>query len=153
MESDSQRPQEVTRLLAQGASAEALLPLVYEELRSIAGQRMRKEPTDHTLQATALVNEAYLRLLGTRESSWSDRQQFYAAAAESMRRVLVDHARKVRSLKRGGDRGQVSICLTEDQSEIAIDVDRFLELNDALETLGTEDPRAAEIVRMRFFVE
>jgi RNA polymerase sigma factor (TIGR02999 family) len=83
--------------------------------------------------------------------SWQGRQQFYAAASESMRRVLVDHARKVRSQKRGGDRQQVSLLFAEDQSEVLLDADRFLALDEALEVLQGEDPRAAEITRLRFF--
>lgn len=142
---------EVTRMLEQGADANALLPLVYEELRRIASQRMRNEPADHTLQATALVNEAYMRLLGTNRMSWQGRQQFYAAASESMRRVLVDHARKVRSQKRGGDRQQVSLLLADNHEEVMLDADRFLALDEALDILETEDARAAEITRLRFF--
>ncbi len=151
MANDSHGDPEVTRLLEQGADANALLPLVYEELRRIASQRMRNEPSDHTLQATALVNEAYMRLLGTNRMSWKGRQQFYAAASESMRRVLVDHARKVRSQKRGGDRQQVSLLLSDDQMEVMLDADRFLALDEALDMLKDEDPRAAEITRLRFF--
>ena len=136
-------------MLAEGADAQALLPLVYEELRLIAQQRMRRESADHTLQATALVNEAYLRLLGTREMSWRDRRHFYSAAAESMRRVLIDHARKLRSEKRGGQLQQVSLCVSEEQQEMPLE--QFLALDEALERLALEDARAAEVTRLRFY--
>ncbi|MCA9000568.1 MAG: sigma-70 family RNA polymerase sigma factor [Planctomycetes bacterium] len=138
-------------MLGEGADANALLPLVYEELRRIAAQRMRQEPADHTLQATALVNEAYMRLLGTERMAWQGRQHFYAAASESMRRVLVDHARKVRSQKRGGDLQQVSLMLADGAEELLFDPDHFLALDEALEILQGEDPRAFEITRLRFF--
>jgi RNA polymerase sigma factor (TIGR02999 family) len=141
----------LTQMLAGGADANALLPLVYEELRRIAEQRMRREDSGHTLQATALVNEAYLRLAGTSEMSWRDRKHFYAAAAESMRRVLIDHARKVRSQKRGGDLHQVSLCASEGEMQLTMDVDRFLALDEALAILEREDSRAAEVTRLRFF--
>src|SRR5262245_34052566 len=88
---------------AESQSAEALLPLVYEELRQLAAIKMAREPAGHTLQATALVHEAWLRLSQTKHSSWKNREQFYAMAAEVMRRILVDRARRRHSLKHGGD--------------------------------------------------
>lgn len=142
---------ELTLMLAAGADADALLPLVYDELRAIAAQRMRDESGGHTLQATALVNEAYLRLAGTNEMSFRDRAHFYAAAVESMRRVLIDHARKLRSQKRGGDLQRVSLCLAEGEAELSLDADRFLALEEALVRLEAEDARAAEVTRLRFF--
>ncbi|MFT7487393.1 MAG: RNA polymerase sigma factor (TIGR02999 family) [Candidatus Paceibacteria bacterium] len=147
---DTSKPSvELTRLLAEGAKADELLPLVYEELRSIAEGRMRRESADHTLQATALVNEAYLRLLGTNEMSWRDRRHFYAAAAESMRRVLIEHARSARSQKRGGNAQQISSCVSEVQSEMP--VEDFLALDEAMQKLAQEDAAAAEVTRLRFF--
>ena len=151
MNDRNERPSQLTRLLVEGAAAEALLPLVYQELRSIAAQRMQNERAAHTLQATALVNEACLRLLGTTEMSWRDRKQFYAAAAESMRRVLIDHARKSKSEKRGGGRDQVSLGGAEDDGGLTLDADRLLALDVALDRLEREDPRAVEITRLRFF--
>ena len=145
----SEPTHDVTRLLASGADAEALLPLIYDELRDIARGRMQREAQHHTLQPTALVNEAYLRLVGTREMEWRDRRHFYAAAAESMRRVLIDHARKARSEKRGGAMQRVSLLFAERAEEMP--AERFLALEEAVQRLESEDPRAAEVTRLRFF--
>lgn len=142
---------DVTRLLREEGESPELLSIVYQELHAIAQQRMRSERAGHTLQATALVSEAYMRLLGTTEMEWRDRQHFYAAAAEAMRRVLVDHARKVRSLKRGGDRDRVTLGGPDIGFEL--EPERFLALNDALDKLALEDQRAAEVTRLRFFSE
>ena len=130
-------------------SDERLDPILYDELRRIAGDLMRKERVAHTLQATALVNEAYLRLVRDRDMNWRSRRHFFGAAAEAMRRVLVDHARKVRSEKRGGDRGRVTFTVIELVEDG--DPERLLALDDALDRLETEDPRAAEVARLRFF--
>jgi len=144
------RQAEITRLLREGEPAAArVLPLVYEELHRIAEQRMRHESADHTLQATALVNEAYLRLVGSRNLEWRDRRHFYAAAAEAMRRVLIDHARRLRTQKRGGDREQFT--LGSGDHGMQLDPDRFLALDEALEQLAREDPQAADVTRLRFF--
>lgn len=126
-----------------------LLPLVYEELRALARRRISGERASHTLDATALVHEAYLRLVGDVEMEWESRRHFFGAAAEAMRRVLVDHARKVSSQKRGGDRARLSITVLE--LEHNEDPERLLELDDALEKLEREDPRASEVARLRFF--
>ena len=143
------RDTEVTRILhAGGAQNEALLPLVYGELRAIAEKRMASERAGHTLQATALVHEAYLRLVGDDEMSWRDRGHFYSAAAEAMRRVLIDHARKVASLKRGGDKQRVTLGAPEISAELS--QAQVLALADALETLEADDPRAAAVARLRF---
>lgn len=143
---------EVTRILrASGDGAgEEILPLVYDELRNIARMRMSRERSGHTLQATALVHEAYGRLLADDEPGWSDRRQFYAAAAQAMQRVLVDHARKVRSQKRGGDLLRVTLGAPE--SPVEMESDRLVALDEALESLAAEDPRAAEVTRLRFLV-
>src|ERR1044072_5112497 len=105
---------EVTQILqhieaGDPKAAADLLPLVYEELRNLARGRMAKEAPGHTLQATALVHEAYLRLLGNDSQSWASRAQFFAAAAEAMRRILIDHARNRRSLRRGADKTHVAL--------------------------------------------
>lgn len=142
---------EITRLLASGEGVESLLPYVYEELRRIAGQRMGAEKAQHTLQATALVNEAYLRLLGTTEMSWRDREHFYAAAAEAMRRVLVDHARRVQTQKRGGAHHQISLGAPDIDQGMELEPERFLALDEALTQLEREDQRASKITRLRFF--
>jgi len=144
---------EVTQILSEfddrPNAAEELLPLVYEELHSLARRRMREERAAHTLQATALVHEAYIKLVGGDGVDWDSRAHFFRVAAEAMRRILIDHARKKGAQKRGG--GAKGIPL--DIASLAEDVDpgRFLALNEALEQLEKEDERAAEIVKLRFF--
>lgn len=145
--------QQVTRILRDGAEdGEAwsrLLPLIFDELHAIARRRMSEERPDHTLQATALVNEAYLRLVEDRDMDWKNRRHFFGAAAEAMRRILIDHARKARSQKRGGDRARVSLTVAGLVDES--DPERIIALDDALSTLEREDPRAAEVARLRYF--
>lgn len=144
---------EVTRLLQEaGAREEAwseLLPLVYDELRGIAGRRMGGERAEHTLQATALVHEAWMRLVGDKDLDWRGRRHFFGAAAEAMRRVLVDHARRAKSEKRGGDRERLSITVADIVTDQ--EPERLLMLDDALDRLAREDPRAAEVARLRLF--
>lgn len=143
----------VTRLLRDcGEDREAwaeLLPIVYDELRQIARRRMDAERAQHTLEATALVHEAWMRLVGDRGMDWKSRRHFFGAAAEAMRRVLVDHARKVKSEKRGGNRERVPITVCE--LGVEDDPDRLLALDEALGLLEAEDARAAEVARLRFF--
>lgn len=146
-------PDQVTRLLsalkARAASLDDLAPLVYDELRELARGRLGRERRGHTLQATALVNEAWLRLADDRNLDWPTRRHFYAAAAEAMRRVLVDHARKVKAERRGGDRARMSLTV----AELAIDDDaeRLLALDEALAKLAANDARAADVARLRLF--
>ncbi len=145
---------EVTRLLIQAAdgdrrAADALLPLVYEQLRKIAQQRMALERPDNTLQATALVHEAYLRLVGDAEVHWQGRAHFFAAAAEAMRKILIDHARKRGRGKRGGQRQRIPLSVVDLAAEEQFD--EILAVDDALRRLQEEDPPAAEVVRLRFF--
>lgn len=141
---------ELTRILRKGPEGAALaLPLVYDTLRRIAERRMAGERADHTLQATALVHEAYLKLLGEEQLDWTDRRRFYGAAAEAMRRILVDHARRVGATKRGGERQRVTFGAVDASAEL--EPDQVLALSDALERLEREDPRAAEVTRLRFF--
>ncbi len=128
---------------------EELLPLVHEELHAIARGFMQHERGSHTLQATALVNETYLRLLGTTEMDWESRRHFFGAVAESMRRVLIDHARRVGSKKRGGDFDRVSFEL--DELEVEGDLTQVLALDEALVKLAEEDERAAEVARLRYY--
>jgi RNA polymerase sigma factor (TIGR02999 family) len=153
MEESDERRAELTALLTAKEGGERrwdeVLPLVYDELRALAQRRMGAERVQHTLQATALVNEAWVRLAADREMDWSSRRHFFGAAAEAMRRILVDHARKVRAEKRGGDRARVT--LTVDGFEHGGDPERVLALDDALGALAREDARAAEVVRLRFF--
>jgi len=144
---------EVTRILRdlgdRPEAAEALLPLVYEQLRAIAQKRMAGERAGHTLEATALVHEAYMRLIGNEEIAWQSRGHFFGAAAESMRRILIDHARKKGSQKRGGGRKALAISVVDLATEH--DPGDILALDEAISTLASEDPRAAEVVRLRFY--
>lgn len=146
---------EVTHILTQIESgdpgaAEQLLPLVYEELRKLAAVRMAGERSDHTLQATALVHEAYLRLvLSEAPDTWRSRGHFFAAAAEAMRRILVDHARQVNSLKRGGGHREQSFSEPSvPDDDLRIDV---LDLDAALSCLEQAEPDKARLVKLRYF--
>ena len=147
------RQHDVTRILEGEVTPEdawsQLLPLVYDELKQLAQRRMNSERVAHTLQATALVHEAYLRLVGDQQMAWSNRRHFFGAAAEAMRRVLVDHARKVKADKRGGDLARVSLSVGQLVGHD--DPDRVLALDEALESLAAEDSRAAEVARLRYF--
>jgi RNA polymerase sigma factor (TIGR02999 family) len=146
---------EVTRILSQielgeHAAAEQLLPLVYEELRRLAAHRLAHESPGQTLQATALVHEAYVRLVGgEQKQQWSSRGHFFAAAAQAMRRILVDQARQKRSLRGGGNRQRLELSLVEPSVD-AKQLD-LLALDEALEQLAERDSRAAELVKLRFF--
>src|SRR5262245_15876436 len=146
---------DVTRILSaiergDPKAAEQLLPLVYDELRRLAAQRMAQEVPGQTLEATGLVHEAYLRLVDTeRAQHWNSRGHFFAAAAEAMRRILVERARHKRSLKAGGGRRRQDLA----EIELAVaepNVD-LLALNEVLEKLEKHDPRKAEVVKLRFF--
>lgn len=145
---------EVTRILeaiggGDPQATEDLLPIVYEELRHLAAQKLSKEPRGHTLQATALVHEAYLRLVGSDAQSWNSRGHFFVAAAEAMRRILVDRARCKQRIKRGGGLRRVDLNAAglklEDSS------DDILALDEALEKLSQKDAVKAEVVKLRFF--
>jgi RNA polymerase sigma factor (TIGR02999 family) len=146
---------EVTRILAaveQGdpQAARQLLPLVYDELRRLAAQKLAHEKPGQTLDATALVHEAYLRLVGPGEPArWNSRGHFFAAAAEAMRRILVENARRRHSRKRGGGRKRLDL----DQLTVADRAadEELLALDDCLERLAREDPTSAELVKLRFF--
>jgi RNA polymerase sigma factor (TIGR02999 family) len=131
-------------------AAAQLLPLVYDELRKLAAQRLAQEAPEQTLQATALVHEAYLRLVGSAASqTWDGRRHFFAAAAEAMRRILIDRARHKNSRKAGGGRRRVDlneIELTLDEPDLEL-----LALDDALRELERQDPRKAEVVKLKFF--
>lgn len=131
-------------------SAEHLLPLVYNELRRLAAAKLAQEMPGHTLQATALVHEAYLRLAGSgQDQKWQNRGHFFTAAAEAMRRILVENARSKGSLKRGGlwKRKDLSEAHTLEMAS----PDELLALEDALERLASEDPLKAELVKLRYF--
>jgi RNA polymerase sigma factor (TIGR02999 family) len=137
-------------------SVDAYLPLVYDELRALAARYLRNERVDHTLQPTALVNEAYLRLIGQRNLDPADRAQFFAIAATTIRRVLVDHAKRRHAVKRGGERGawqrltlsDIDVAAPDQQAEGEVDV---IALDAALIELAQLDERAAKVVTMRYF--
>ncbi len=145
---------EMTRILSaieQGdpKAAEQLLPLVYGELRRLAARKLAHEKPGQTLQATALVHEAFLRLVDTdRASCWENRRHFFAAAAEAMRRILIEIARRKRAEKHGGGRERVDL---DDAALAPPEPDDLLDLDDALSALAAEDPDAAQIVRLRLF--
>lgn len=146
---------EVTRILSaieQGdpRAAEGLLPLVYEELRKLAARRLAQEKPGQTLQATALVHDVYLRLVGSVDAQrWDSRGHFFAAAAEAMRRILVNRARDKRRLKRGGGQNRIDIDLAE--IPVGDAGDGILALDEALEKLSREDFACAELVKLRYF--
>jgi RNA polymerase sigma factor (TIGR02999 family) len=147
---------QVTRILerAQAGDSQAadqLLPLVYDELRKLAAHKLAQESPDHTLQPTALVHEAWLRLNRDPDSQrWDHQGHFFAAAAEAMRRILVENARRKARLKRGGSWDRVPL----DQVRLAVDSDpaTLLSIDQALEELAVEHPQAAAVVRLRFFI-
>lgn len=146
--------QQITSLLNRASQGDAaasaeLIPLVYEELRALAAQYLRNERRDHTLQATALAHEAYLRLVGGENLIWQSRAYFFAAAAQAIRRILVDYARQHQSLKRGGDHERVEL----DHIQVVVnapDLD-VLAIDEALTRLATFDAQGAKIVELRFF--
>ena len=149
---------DVTRILTvieQGdaKAADKLLPLVYEELRRLAAQKMSQEKPGQTLQATALVHEAYIRLVGSEARNWNSRTHFFCAAAEAMRRVLIDNARRKKSLKHGGDRQRLDLdldklVLPDDKARLTDDI---LALDEALEKLSKENKIEADLVKLRYF--
>src|SRR5262249_28813712 len=131
-------------------AAAELLPLVYDELRRLAAARLAEEKPGHTLNPTALVHEAYLRLVGPSDGArWDGRGHFFAAAAEAMRRILVNHARDRNRLKRGGDRRRVDLGRLTGLATATHD--DLVELDDALDRLAKDYPAAAELVKLRFF--
>jgi len=144
----------VTRLLADAAAgqqyaARELLPLVYRSLRDLAEQQLRGERRDHTLQATALVHEAYVRMVGRQDRSWDSRAHFFAAAAEAMRRILIEHARRIGAQKRGGGwhRAVSSVADLADEQLVA----HASDVDEAIEALRAHDARAASVTQLRFY--
>jgi len=146
---------DVTRILSQidsgdPSAAEHLLPLVYDELRKLAAQWLAQEKPGQTLQATALVHDAYLRLVGGEKARhWNSRGHFFGAAAEAMRRILVDQARRKQAYKRGGQGRRVPL----DAAEVgfATPPDELLQIDEALTRLAAEDPQAARLIQLRYF--
>jgi len=147
-------PGEVTKLLVNWSAGDKnalneLLPIVYTELRRIAGNYLRRERSGHTLQATALINEAYLRLIGAQNVEWQNREQFFGIAANLMRRVLVEHARAAHADKRGGN--EVNLPLDEAADLLRERDENLLLLDEALNRLAAIDPQASRIVELRYF--
>ncbi|HYJ88889.1 MAG TPA: sigma-70 family RNA polymerase sigma factor [Pyrinomonadaceae bacterium] len=147
-------PQEVTRLLAEWgrgdrAALDKLFPLVHDELRRIASRQMKKERGGHTLQATALVNEAYLKLAGREGFEWHDRAHFYAVCSQVMRHILIDHARGHARDKRGG--GAIQVSLNEVAVMPAEQAGDFVALDEALRALEAIDPQKGRLVELRYF--
>jgi len=147
-------PQEITQLLTRWsggdkAALDELIPLVYPELRRLARMYMGRENSAHTLQTSALINEAYLRLVNQQDVEWQNRAHFFAVAAQVMRHILVDHARKYRYSKRGGGAEHVPL------DELAVVCDEraaeLIALDDALNRLAIMDPRKSQIIELRFF--
>jgi RNA polymerase sigma factor (TIGR02999 family) len=146
---------EVTHILAtieQGDphAADKLLLLVYNELRKLAAHKLANEAAGHTLQATDLVHEAWLRLVGNQNPAFENRAHFFAAAAEAMRRILIDNARRKRTARHGG--GQQRIDLQELQIACPEQDDQLLAIDEALDKLGAQNQREAELVKLRYFV-
>lgn len=146
---------DVTRILEaaqQGdpTAAEQLLPLVYDELRRLAAARMANEAAGHTLQPTALVHEAWLRLTGNQNQKWDGRAHFFGAAAEAMRRILIDRARRKRAIRNGGDQQRVDVQEVDLAS--TTDDDQLLAVSEALDRLATQHKVEAELVKLRYFV-
>ena len=148
------QPSDVTRILTDAVggdqdAANRLMPLVYDELRILAAKALRRERRDHTLQPTAVVNEAFLRLVDQSHAEYHSRTHFFAVGAQMIRRVLVDHARKHHAAKRGGHERRITLNESMDGGPNR-DID-VLALNDALEKLEKLDPRQAKVVELRFF--
>jgi len=146
---------DVTRILTSlgngdRASADELLPLVYEELRKLASLKMSGQAPGHTLQPTALVHEAWLRLSGNQPGRFAGRAHFFAAAAEAMRHILIDSARRKRAARHGGGQARVDLQVVE--LVTIADDDELLAVHDALDKLAAEDSKKAELAKLRYFV-
>jgi len=147
---------DVTRILnaieqGDAGAADRLLPLVYEELRILAAQKLSYEPPGQTLQATALVHEAYLRLIGTDNKSWDSRGHFFKAAAEAMRRILIENARRKRANKRGGNHKRINLSGSILSEGDHTTLDEILTLDEALEKLEQKDKLKADLIKLRFY--
>jgi RNA polymerase sigma factor (TIGR02999 family) len=147
-------PSPVAKLLAGPPSdarrtAEALLPLVYDELRKLAAAKMRRERTDHTLEATGLVHEAFMRLVGSRKDAFANRAHFFHAAAEAMRRILIEHARAREGPVRGG--GMLKLPIDVVELAANADSEQIMALDEAIARLAEQDAEAAHVVRLRFY--
>ncbi len=147
---------DVTRILTaieQGdaSAANQLLPLVYEELRRLAAYKIAHEPPGQTLQATALVHEAYIRLVGSEAQTWQGRTHFFAAAAEAMRRILIDNARRKKSIRYGGGRHRIDLDEAAPAGDSLTHLDDVIALDEALEKLSAKDKVKGDLVKLRYF--
>jgi RNA polymerase sigma factor (TIGR02999 family) len=147
---------DVTRILSaiergDVRAVDELFPLVYQELRQLAAVRLSKELPGQTLQATALVHEAYLRLVGAEGQNWSSRGHFFAAAAEAMRRILIDNTRRKKSLKRGGGQQRIDLDGAVAASDDKTSFDDLIALDEAIEKLSKKDKVKADLVKLRYF--
>lgn len=147
---------DVTRILnaieqGDAGATEKLLPLVYEELRLLAAQKMSQERPGQTLQATALVHEAYIRLVGEEAQDWKSRSHFFRAAAEAMRRILIDNARRKKSLKHGGEHQKIDLDEAILKRADASSIDDLIALDEALMRLSADEKIRAEVVKLRYF--
>ena len=147
---------DVTRILnaierGDAKATDELLPLVYEELRLLAAQKLSHEPPGQTLQATALVHEAYIRLVGDEPQNWNSQGHFFAAAAEAMRRILVENARRKKRDKRGGGQKRIDVDVAEAAHVTSPDPDSLISLDEALLRLSQIDGAEAELVKLRYF--
>jgi RNA polymerase sigma factor (TIGR02999 family) len=146
---------DITRILdaaqhGDPKAADELLPLVYGELRKLAANRMAKETPGHTLQPTALVHEAWMRLVGSENPNFDGRAHFFAAAAEAMRRILIDRARRKQAIRHGG--GQEQVAMEEADFATQKDDEQLLAVNEALDKLAAQNKVEAELVKLRYFV-
>ena len=146
---------DVTRILhsvesGDAKAADQLLPLVYDELRKLAAHKMVNESPGQTLQPTALVHEAWLRLVGSEQRTWQNRAHFFGAAAEAMRRILIDRARRKRAMRHGG--GQKRVDAEDVEIASATADDQLLAVNEALDKLAAQDKQKAELVKLRYFI-
>jgi len=147
---------DVTRILnaieqGDGQAVDELLPLIYDELRRLAARMLSQEQPGQTLQATALVHEAYIRLVEAESQNWDNRRHFFAAAAEAMRRILIENARKKKSNKRGGDKQLVALNESLVVAPENISADDLLAFNEALEKLAQKDRTKADLIKLRVF--
>ena len=149
-------PNDVTRILhaverGEDGAVDELLPLLYDELRLLAAQKLSKEAPGQTLQSTALVHEVFLRLMGGNSQNWKSRGEFFGAAAEATRRILIDNARRKKSLKRGGNWERVGLDDALVVNDCGMPVEDLLSLDEALVRLENVDPKVAQLVKLRFF--
>lgn len=135
----------------EASAVDELLPLVYEELRLLAARKMSQEKPGQTLQATALVHDAYIRLVGEEAQNWKSRGHFFTAAAEAMRRILIDNARRKKSLKHGGDRQRMNLDNAALKYDDDSSVDDLIALDEALSRLAENDAIKSEVVKLRYF--